>query len=57
MNRPEIDRSSPVSSSFSSLAFSPDRFITGVAFAFFLAILAFFLLYPVVDICRLSFFK
>ena len=57
MNRPEIDRSSPDSSSFSSWAFSPDKFITGVAFAFFLAILVFFLLYPVVDICRLSFFK
>ncbi|MDO9123639.1 MAG: ABC transporter permease subunit, partial [Deltaproteobacteria bacterium] len=57
MNRPAIDRSPPVSSSFSSPAFSPDRFITGVAFAFFLAILIFFLLYPVVDICRLSFFK
>jgi iron(III) transport system permease protein len=28
-----------------------------VAFAFFLAILIFFLLYPVVDICRLSFLK
>src|SRR4030065_185129 len=37
MNRPEIDRSSPDSSSFSSPAFSPDKFITGVAFAFFVA--------------------
>lgn len=57
MNRPEIDRFSPLSSSVLSRAITPDRFVTGIAFAFFMGILVVFLLYPVVDICRLSFFK
>ena len=37
--------------------FSADTVFTGVIMALLLAILAFFLLYPVIDICRLSFFK
>jgi ABC-type sugar transport system permease subunit len=37
--------------------FISDRWITGVAMAFLLAFLIFFMLYPVYDICRLSFFK
>jgi iron(III) transport system permease protein len=37
--------------------FSADNLFTGVIMAFLLVILAVFLLYPVVDICRLSFFK
>ncbi|MFH1912139.1 MAG: ABC transporter permease subunit [Pseudomonadota bacterium] len=36
---------------------SSENIFTGVIMALLLAILAFFLLYPVVDICRLSFFK
>ena len=41
----------------SSTLLSSDTIFTGVITALLLAILAFFLLYPVVDICRLSFFK
>lgn len=37
--------------------FSADTIFTGVITALLLVILAFFLLYPVIDICRLSFFK
>ncbi|MBU2227189.1 MAG: ABC transporter permease subunit, partial [Proteobacteria bacterium] len=37
--------------------FSADTVFTGVIMALLLAILAFFLLYPVIDICRLSFFR
>ncbi|MDO9230814.1 MAG: hypothetical protein Q7U03_14770, partial [Syntrophales bacterium] len=37
--------------------FSADNLFTGVIMAFLLVILVVFLLYPVVDICRLSFFK
>ena len=37
--------------------FSADTIFTGVITAMLLVILAFFLLYPVIDICRLSFFK
>lgn len=41
----------------SSTLLSSDTIFTGVITALLLAILAVFLLYPVVDICRLSFFK
>ncbi|HBD09421.1 MAG TPA: hypothetical protein DCZ69_14290, partial [Syntrophobacteraceae bacterium] len=41
----------------SSAWFNADNLFTGVIMAFMLVILAVFLLYPVVDICRLSFFK
>jgi iron(III) transport system permease protein len=34
-----------------------DRFLTGITMGFLLAVLAFFMLYPVYDICKLSFFK
>ena len=37
--------------------FTADNLFTGVIMAFLLVILAVFLLYPVVDICRLSFIK
>ena len=37
--------------------FNADNLFTGVTVALMLVILAVFLLYPVVDICRLSFFK
>lgn len=37
--------------------FSADSIFTGVLMAFFLAFLSFFLLYPVIEICALSFFK
>ena len=37
--------------------FISDRWITGITMAFLLAFLIFFMLYPVYDICRLSFFK
>ena len=34
-----------------------DRLLTGLTMGFLLAVLTFFMLYPVYDICRLSFFK
>jgi iron(III) transport system permease protein len=34
-----------------------DRMLTGIAMGFLLAVMTFFMLYPVYDICRLSFFK
>jgi len=34
-----------------------DRLMTGMTLGFLLAVLTFFMLYPVYDICRLSFFK
>ena len=37
--------------------FTTDNLFTGVIMTFLLVILAVFLLYPVVDICRLSFIK
>jgi len=46
MNRTEAARTLPVSSSLES-----DRLLTWVAMGFLLAILAFFMLYPVYDIC------
>jgi len=36
---------------------SRDKVLTGITAAFLLAVLLFFLIYPVVDICRLSFIK
>lgn len=57
MNRPEMDRLQPSSSLLSWLAIRSDRVLTGLVSAFFLAILLFFLLYPLIDICRLSFLK
>ena len=45
-------RSQPAPSMFVS-----DRWLTGVTTGFLLACLAFFMLYPVYDICKLSFFK
>ncbi|MDZ4164097.1 MAG: ABC transporter permease subunit [Smithellaceae bacterium] len=41
----------------SATLFSADNIFTGVIMAFLLALLTFFLLYPVFDICRLSFLK
>lgn len=37
--------------------FISDRWLTGITMAFLLAFMIFFMLYPVYDICRLSFFK
>jgi iron(III) transport system permease protein len=37
--------------------FISDRYLTGLAMGFLLAVLMFFMLFPVYDICRLSFFK
>jgi iron(III) transport system permease protein len=34
-----------------------DRWMTGITLGFLIAILAFFMLYPVYDICRLSFYR
>lgn len=34
-----------------------DRMLTGITMGFLLAVMTFFMLYPVYDICRLSFFK
>jgi len=34
-----------------------DRMLTGIVMGFLLAVMTFFMLYPVYDICRLSFFK
>jgi iron(III) transport system permease protein len=50
-------KDSAPSGKLSSTLLSSDNIFTGVIMAFLLAILALFLLYPVVDICRLSFFK
>ena len=52
MNRTEAAQTLPVSSSLES-----DRLLTWVAMGFLLAILAFFMLYPVYDICKLSFLR
>jgi iron(III) transport system permease protein len=37
--------------------FVSDRYLTGLVMGFLLAVLIFFMLFPVYDICRLSFFK
>ena len=34
-----------------------DRWMTGIVMGFLLTVLIFFMLYPVYDICKLSFFK
>lgn len=57
MNPPEPDRPAPIAAPLPFPKITADRLATGVAFAFFLTFLIVFLLYPVVDICRLSFFK
>ena len=41
----------------SSSFLESDRLITGITMGFLLAVLAFFMLYPVYDICQLSFYK
>ncbi len=52
MNRIEAGRAFPVSRALES-----DRLLTGAAMGLLLAVLAFFLLYPVYDITKLSFFR
>ena len=52
MNHTEILKDSSPSSALSS-----DRWITGICTGFLLAVLVFFMLYPVYDICRLSFYR
>ncbi len=51
MIRTEVETSSP--SSF----WANDRLVTGITMGFLLTVLVFFMLYPVYDICKLSFFK
>ena len=52
MNRNEALKSYSVPSTIMS-----DRWMTGITMGFLLAVLTFFLLYPVYDICKLSFFR
>lgn len=52
MNQTEILKDYPIPSTLVS-----DRWMTGITLGFLLAVLTFFMLYPVYDICKLSFFK
>jgi iron(III) transport system permease protein len=52
MNRTEKTQGLTISAPISS-----DRWLTGVTMGFLLAILIFFMLYPVYDICKLSFYR
>jgi iron(III) transport system permease protein len=52
MNQTEILKDYPIPSTLVS-----DRWMTGITLGFLLAILTFFMLYPVYDICKLSFFR
>jgi len=52
MNRAETLKNASPPSTFVS-----DRLLTGIAMGFLLAVLIFFLLYPVYDICKLSFYQ
>ncbi len=52
MNQSEILKDYPAPSNLIS-----DRWMTGITMGFLLAVLVFFMLYPVYDICKLSFFK
>ncbi len=52
MNRTEKTQGSTISNPISS-----DRWLTGVTMGFLLAVLIFFMLYPVYDICKLSFYR
>ena len=52
MNQTEILKDYPIPSTLVS-----DRWMTGTTLGFLLAVLTFFMLYPVYDICKLSFFK
>ena len=52
MNRAEKTQSHTISAPISS-----DRWLTGITMGFLLAILIFFMLYPVYDICKLSFYR
>ena len=52
MNRTEKTQGQNISALISS-----DRWLTGVTMGFLLAVLIFFMLYPVYDICKLSFYR
>ncbi|NWG03779.1 MAG: ABC transporter permease subunit [Syntrophaceae bacterium] len=52
MSRTETTQGLTISAPISS-----DRWLTGVTMGFLLAVLIFFMLYPVYDICKLSFFR
>lgn len=52
MNRTETTQGLTISAPISS-----DRWLTGVTMGFLLAVLFFFMLYPVYDICKLSFYR
>ncbi len=52
MNQTEVSKDYSISTPLNS-----DRWMTGITMGFLLAVLTFFMLYPVYDICRLSFYK
>jgi len=52
MNRTEKIQGHTISAPISS-----DRWLTGITMGFLLAVLIFFMLYPVYDICKLSFYR
>ena len=52
MDRTEVSKGYSTPSALVS-----DRLLTGLTMGFLLVVLTFFMLYPVYDICRLSFFK
>lgn len=52
MNRKETTHGLTISAPISS-----DRWLTGITMGFLLAVLIFFMLYPVYDICKLSFYR
>ncbi|MGQ9648400.1 MAG: hypothetical protein ACUVWO_17915, partial [Thermodesulfobacteriota bacterium] len=52
-----MNRTDPMINTTPPSIFVNDRLLTGVTMGILLAILVFFLLYPVYDICKLSFYK
>ena len=52
MNQTEVSKDYSISTPLSS-----DRWMTGITMGFLLAVLTFFMLYPVYDICKLSFYR
>jgi iron(III) transport system permease protein len=52
-----MDRTEPLRDCSHPSAFLSDRLVTGLTMGILLALLTFFMLYPVYDICRLSFYR
>jgi len=52
-----MNRADPLKNASLPSTLVSDRLLTGIAMGFLLAVLIFFLLYPVYDICKLSFYK